>query len=68
MFCENEQEKDREPSPTTREGLGSPIVAIASSLGGPKVLEKIFFRLTADFPMPIVVVQHIASGGTDCLN
>ncbi|WP_378956190.1 chemotaxis-specific protein-glutamate methyltransferase CheB [Pelosinus sp. sgz500959] len=47
---------------TINSAHGRKIVAIASSLGGPKVLEKIFSRLTADFPLPIVVAQHITAG------
>jgi len=38
------------------------IVAIASSSGGPPVLATIFSRLPGDYPLPIVVAQHIANG------
>lgn len=37
-------------------------VAIASSLGGATVLETILSRLPGDFPVPIVVAQHISAG------
>jgi two-component system chemotaxis response regulator CheB len=37
------------------------IVAIVSSTGGPGALSEILGRLPADFPIPVVVVQHIAS-------
>lgn len=37
-------------------------VAIATSTGGPAALQSIFSRLPADFPAPILVVQHIAKG------
>jgi two-component system chemotaxis response regulator CheB len=37
-------------------------VAIATSTGGPAALQAIFSRLPGDFPVPILVVQHIASG------
>lgn len=37
-------------------------VAIAASTGGPAALQAIFSRLPADFPAPILVVQHIAKG------
>ncbi len=40
------------------------LVVIASSTGGPPVLEKIFSSLPPEFPAPIVVVQHIADGFT----
>ncbi|MFC1960842.1 chemotaxis-specific protein-glutamate methyltransferase CheB [Chloroflexota bacterium] len=36
------------------------IVGIASSTGGPAALRTIVSRLSPDFPLPIVVVQHIA--------
>jgi two-component system chemotaxis response regulator CheB len=38
------------------------IVAIGASTGGPEALQKILTRLPGDFPIPILVVQHIAPG------
>lgn len=38
------------------------IVAIGASTGGPIVLEKILSGLPKDFPLPVVIVQHIAKG------
>jgi two-component system, chemotaxis family, protein-glutamate methylesterase/glutaminase len=38
------------------------IVTIAASTGGPAALHKLFAELAADFPLPILVVQHIALG------
>ena len=38
------------------------VVAIAASTGGPAVLQNILRKLPADFPLPILVVQHIARG------
>lgn len=35
------------------------IVAIGSSTGGPNALQNVLSRLPADFPVPIVVVQHM---------
>ncbi len=47
----------------TMRPLGSPtradIVAIALSTGGPHALSAIFPALPADFPVPIVLVQHM---------
>jgi len=37
----------------------NPLVVIGSSAGGPQVLQTILSRLPANFPAPIVVVQHI---------
>lgn len=38
------------------------LVAIGSSTGGPSALLDILARLPADFPVPIVIAQHIADG------
>lgn len=38
------------------------IVAIGTSIGGPQVLKRIFSQLPSDFPVPVVVVQHMANG------
>jgi two-component system chemotaxis response regulator CheB len=44
-----------------------PLVVIAASTGGPGALHEIFSELPADFPAPIIVVQHIADGFADNL-
>jgi len=36
------------------------ILAVGASTGGPKALVQIFKRFPAAFPLPVVVVQHIA--------
>ncbi|SET95155.1 chemotaxis-specific protein-glutamate methyltransferase CheB [Stigmatella erecta] len=46
------------PGPRSRPA----VVAIATSTGGPAALHRIFSELPADFPLPILVVQHIALG------
>jgi len=38
------------------------LVAIGSSTGGPIVLQTILSGLPKDFPLPILIVQHIAKG------
>ncbi len=43
------------------------IVAIASSTGGPSVLNKILSNLKPNFKLPIVVAQHISYGFTEGL-
>lgn len=35
------------------------MVAIATSTGGPRALQQVFSRLPGDFPVPIVIVQHM---------
>jgi two-component system chemotaxis response regulator CheB len=37
-------------------------VVIASSTGGPKALSRFFSQMPADFPVPVIVVQHNSSG------
>lgn len=56
----------RRPTPKPAESpvrmSASPeIVAIVSSTGGPAALSEILGRLPGDFPLPVVVVQHIAA-------
>lgn len=52
-------------NPTTHPPIS--ICAVATSTGGPPALQKLFSGLAADFPVPIVVVQHIATGFTEGL-
>jgi two-component system chemotaxis response regulator CheB len=40
------------------------LLAIASSTGGPQALQAILSRLPAQFPAPILIAQHVASGFT----
>lgn len=40
------------------------LVAIGASTGGPPVLQQILAALPKSFPLPIVIVQHIAEGFT----
>jgi two-component system chemotaxis response regulator CheB len=43
------------------------LIAIAASTGGPAALSEIFRHLPADFPLPVVVVQHLAPDFYDSL-
>jgi two-component system chemotaxis response regulator CheB len=38
------------------------IIGIGASTGGPQALEMVLGHLPADFPLPLVCVQHIAEG------
>jgi two-component system chemotaxis response regulator CheB len=38
------------------------VVAIGASTGGPQALHDVLTRLPATFPLPILIVQHIAEG------
>lgn len=41
------------------------LVAIGSSTGGPLVLQQILSALPGNFPVPIILVQHMADGFTE---
>jgi two-component system chemotaxis response regulator CheB len=41
------------------------VVAIAASTGGPAAIQSILKDLPGDFPVPILAIQHIASGFVD---
>jgi two-component system, chemotaxis family, protein-glutamate methylesterase/glutaminase len=49
---------------TTNTPVDIALVAIVASTGGPPVLHTILSRLTKKFPVPVLIVQHIASGFT----
>lgn len=56
------------PHPPSRPGVNRyRLLAIASSTGGPQALLVLLRSLPATFPLPIVVVQHIAAGFTQGL-
>lgn len=38
------------------------IIAVGASVGGPMALKTILSRLPVDFPLPIVIVQHMSNG------
>lgn len=45
-----------------RTSSGARLIAIGASTGGPPVLQTILSSLPKDFPVPILIVQHIAKG------
>lgn len=47
------------------DNLPERVIALAASTGGPVVLEQVFGALPTQFPLPILVVQHIAREFTD---
>lgn len=56
------------PKPTRlRTGRSGRAIAVAASTGGPAALQQVFGAMAADFPAPILVVQHIAPGFVDGL-
>lgn len=52
------------PTPPRSLTLDRPLraIAIGASTGGPPALAEILGAMSADFPLPILVVQHIAAG------
>ena len=54
-----------EPKLAAAGGMG--IVAVAASTGGPQVLHRMVAGLPADFPVPIVIVQHINAAFAESL-
>ncbi|ATB32091.1 chemotaxis-specific protein-glutamate methyltransferase CheB [Melittangium boletus] len=64
--------KRRPPLPgsgTAPAPVGMPygVLAVASSTGGPQVLFRMLSELPADFPTPIVIVQHINAAFSESL-
>jgi two-component system chemotaxis response regulator CheB len=53
------------PAPAAPGAPGFGIVGIVASTGGPKALESVLGGLPADFPLPVVLVQHIDRGFVD---
>jgi two-component system chemotaxis response regulator CheB len=50
------------PTVSERHEHSYEMIAIGSSVGGPQALKTIFASLPRDFPLPIVVVQHMTRG------
>ena len=48
--------------PARADGVQPELIAIGASTGGPPVLQTILAALPKPFPLPIVIVQHIAAG------
>ena len=46
---------------------GRKVVAIASSTGGPKALQKLIPLLPSDLSAPVLIVQHMPAGFTEAL-
>lgn len=50
------------PAEAKASGGSIKVVAIGTSTGGPPVLQTILAGLPRDFPIPVLIVQHIAAG------
>lgn len=55
------------PSPQRRRTSFTDLVAIGTSTGGPKALKAVLEKLPADFPAPVVIVQHMPPNFTKSL-
>jgi two-component system chemotaxis response regulator CheB len=55
-------ESGAQPVDPAIRGTGPAVLALAASTGGPPALARILSALPPDFPLPVVVVQHIAEG------
>lgn len=51
--------------PTPPPQVGAKVVAIGASTGGPPVLRTMLSELPKDFPLPLLIVQHMATGFID---
>lgn len=60
--------RPRRSEPAATHSQRSPsVIGVAASTGGPPALRDVFSPLPTDFAIPILVVQHIASGFLDGL-
>ncbi len=54
--------------PGTRvDGRRTSVVGVCASLGGPQLLMFLLKALPADYPIPVLIVQHMAAGFTEGL-
>ncbi|WP_022851731.1 protein-glutamate methylesterase/protein-glutamine glutaminase [Limisalsivibrio acetivorans] len=56
-----------EATKTVSRGFGKKLVVIGTSTGGPQSLQKVIPRIPANFPCPIVIVQHMPPNFTKSL-
>ncbi|MCC6382165.1 MAG: chemotaxis protein CheB [Dehalococcoidia bacterium] len=49
------------------EGRPGGVVVVAASAGGPAALTRLLERLPPDFPLPVIVVQHLQPGRPSAL-
>lgn len=57
----------RNPAETLRQRLPAGILVVGASTGGPVALRELLGELPADFPAPIMVIQHIPGNFTRAL-
>lgn len=58
----------RRPSlPLGEMSTAASVIGLAASTGGPRALEQVLRALPADFPLPVLALQHITNGFLDGL-
>jgi two-component system chemotaxis response regulator CheB len=62
------RETVQKPVDRLRKGSRTELVLIGSSTGGPQALRQVLGRIPADYPCPILVVQHMTAGFTASLS
>ncbi len=55
---------DAATAPKTNKRGGIELVAIGTSTGGPVALQEVLTKIPADFPVPIILVQHMPGSFT----
>jgi two-component system, chemotaxis family, protein-glutamate methylesterase/glutaminase len=55
-------DSQKTPAAEIKPRLDTQLIAIGASTGGPVVLQSILSNLPKDFPVPVLIVQHIALG------
>lgn len=60
-----EPEFKLEKSPVYTRASHYDVLAIGASTGGPQALRKIVKQFHSDFPLPVVIVQHMPAGFTE---
>lgn len=63
----NRPSKPAKPRAWRRPGATYRVLGIGASVGGPPALATILGRLPEDFPLPVLIVQHMAPGFGDGL-
>lgn len=64
-FLQNSLQPDAYSSEGLKKPLDIKLVAMGASTGGPSALQKILIGLPKGFSVPVLIVQHIASGFLD---
>jgi two-component system chemotaxis response regulator CheB len=67
-FPLGQREIVQKPGNRLQKGIRTELVLIGTSTGGPQALRQVLGRIPADYPFPILVVQHMTPGFTASLS